>query len=322
MRRREFIGIVGGAAAAWPFAAPAQGSVRRIAALLSGGSDYRQAFTQELHNLGWDDGRNLQITFRSHGGDPDRLRTFATELVRFSPELILAATPIEVKALRRETATMPIVFAAGVDPVSQGIVDSFARPGGNTTGCSSFEFSMGGKWVQGLSEINPHIQHIAIPFNPETAPYIHSILRSVEAAATAIKTETTAVPVQNVAEIKHLLKSLSEKPGSAVIFPPDIFISAKIKEIIELVAEHKLIAVYAVPAFAASGGLMAYGPDLVDNYRRAARLVDRILKGAKPADLPVEQPTKFELVINLKTAKALGLDLPPMLLARADEVID
>jgi putative ABC transport system substrate-binding protein len=324
MWRREFIGLVGGAAS-WPLAVGAQQSnqLKRIGTLLTGNDpQFGDAFVRELEKLGWIEGRNIHIEARVHTGDTDRMRAHAAELIKLSPDVVLAATPVEAKILRQETGSIPIVFAAGVDPVSQGIVDSFAHPGGNITGCSSFESSLGGKWLQSLKEMAPNISRVGIAFNPQTAPYIQTIIDSVEVAAGPLRLKILAFPVLDISELERSVASLAQGSGSAIIFPPDIFLSGKIKAIIELVAQYRLPAIYAVPAYAKFGGLLAYGPEFLDNYRRAATLIDRILKGAKPADLPVEQPTKFELFINLKTAKSLGLDVPLHLQQVADEVIE
>jgi putative ABC transport system substrate-binding protein len=327
MKRREFMTLFGEAtiAAVWASGAIAQRSepVRRIGALSSVGFGLTGApVFSELEKLGWVEGRNVHIEERLHGGDPDRMRYYAAELVKLSPDVILAFSPVEAKALQQETGTIPIIFVAGVDPVSQGVVDSFAHPGRNVTGCSSFDFSMGGKWVQSLKEIAPNINRIGIVFNPQTAPYIQSIVQSVEFAASPLHVKILAIPVLNNAELDRAITSLAEEPSNALIFPPDIFLIANMLTIIALAAQYRLPAVYPTSGYAKLGGLIAYGPDLFDNYRRSAKLVDLVLKGAKPADLPVEQPTKFELAINLKTAKALGLAVPPTLLGLADVVIE
>jgi putative ABC transport system substrate-binding protein len=325
MKRREFIvASIGVMAIGWPIGGIAQqpDRVRRIGALLIGAGPLSDEFARELENLGWIEGRNIHIDVRTHSGDSDRMRAYASELVKLSPDVILAASPVEAKMLRQETGIIPIVFASGVDPVGQGAVDSFAHPGGNITGCSSFEFSMGGKWVQGLTEMAPRTKRIGVVFNPQTAPYIESILQSVKFAADPLRVEISAIPVLDLGELERAVASLAQEPDHAMFFPPDVFLSAQVQAIIALVAQYRLPAVYPVPAFADFGGLLAYGPNFLDNFRRAAKLVDRILKGAKPADLPVEQPTSFELAINLRTAKALGLEIPATLLARADKVIE
>jgi putative ABC transport system substrate-binding protein len=327
MRRREFISLVGGAVAAWSAAAHAKQSrqMRRVGALYfssrGGVLKYHQAFLEELQHLGWTEGGNIQLDVRFAAGDSDRLGDFATELVGFSPEVVVARKPLEVRALQQQTRSIPIVFTAAVDPVSQGLVGSIRHPGGNVTGCSSFEFSMGGKWVELLKEVAPNTARVAVIFNPKTAPYIEEILRSIEvAAASAVK--VAAAPIHDDHEMEIVLGRLGSEPGTALILPPDIFTSAKRQQIVALIAQHPVPAIYSITTFAEVGGLLTYGPDLLDNYRRTATYVDRILKGADPADLPVEAPTKFLLVVNLKTAKALGLTVPPSLLARADEVIE
>jgi len=325
MRRREFIAAMGAASMGWPIGVHAElpDRTRRIGALLTGvDTQLSDAFIGELANLGWVEGRNIHLEKRLHGGDSERMRAYAAELVNLSPDVILATSPVEAKVLRQETGVIPIVFAAGVDPVSQGVADSLAHPGGNITGCSTFEFSLGGKWVQTLKEIAPDIRRIGMIFNPQTAPYIESIVHSVQAAAAPLRLEISARPVQDANELERAVASWAQEPGSAVIFPPDIFLSANVKAIVALAAQYRLPAIYSVPAYARFGGLLAYGPDFFDNYRRAAHLVDRILRGEKASDLPIEQPVRFVLTINLKTARQLGLDVSPALLARADEVIE
>jgi len=323
MKRREFITLFGGAtiATVWASGTIAQRSepARRIGALFSGG--FSQVYS-ELEKLGWVEGRNVHIEKRLHGGDPDRMRYYAAELVKLSPDVILALSPVEAKVLQQETSTIPIVFVVGVDPVSQGVVDSFAHPGRNVTGCSSFDFPMGGKWVQILKEIAPNINRIGIVFNPQTAPYMQSIVQSVEFAASPLHVKILAIPVLNDAELDRAITSLAQERDNAMIFPPDIFLNTRVRTIIALAAQYRLPVIYTASGYANLGGLIAYGPEFFDNYRRSAKLVDRVLKGAKPGDLPVEQPTKFELAINLKTARELGLEIPPTLLARADKVIE
>jgi len=328
VKRRTFIAGLG-SAAVWPLSARAQQPerVRRIGALWFAGAEgvdpeYGRSFREGLQNLGWTDGRNVQIDSRLAGGDVDRLRALAIDLVNSSPEVIVAGTPLEVRALRQQTRTVPIVFAAAVDPVSQGLVESLAHPGGNITGCSSFEFSMGGKWVEILKEVAPSTKRVGVVFNPETAPYMEPILRSIEGAAVSLAVEVTPAPIRNHPEIEHVMAQFAREPGNGLIFPPDIFTSAGYKRIVAFAAQYRVPAVYSVPSFAQHGGLLAYGPDLLDNYRRMAIYVDRILKGAKPADLPVQAPTKFQLVVNLKAAKALGLTIAESFLLRADEVIE
>jgi putative ABC transport system substrate-binding protein len=330
MERREFISLFGRVTVAtvWASGAIAQRSVpvRRIGALSSGGFGLiglpGASVFSELEKLGWVEGRNVHIEERLHGGDPDRMRAYAAELIKLSPDVLLAFSPVEASVFQQETSTISIVFAVGVDPVSQGVVDSFAHPGRNVTGCSTFDFSMGGKWVQSLKEIVPNVKRIGVVFNPQTAPYMQSIVHSVQSAAVPLHLEILVIPVLDDAELDQAITSLAQEPDNAMIVPPDIFLITKAQAIISLAARFRLPVVYPASPYASSGGLIAYGPDLSDNYRRAAKLVDRILNGAKPADLPVEQPNKFQMVVNLKTAKALGLTVPAMLLAEADEVIE
>jgi putative tryptophan/tyrosine transport system substrate-binding protein len=327
MKRRKFIALFGGATVAtvWAKGTIAQRlePVRRIGALSSlGFGPLRAPVFSELEKLGWVEGRNIHIEERLHRGDPDTMRAYAAELVKLSPDVILAYSPVEAKAFQQETSTIPVVFVVGVDPVSQGVVDSFAHPGRNVTGCSTYDFSMGGKWVQSLKEIAPNIKRIGIIFNPKAAPYMQSIVHSVESAADLLHVRILTIPVLDDAELHQAIISLAQEPDNAMIVPPDIFLGTKTQAIISLAAQYRLPAVYYSSIFANVGGLIAYGPDLSDNFRRAAKLIDRILNGAKPADLPVEQPNKFQMVINLKTAKALGLTVPAMLLAQADEVIE
>ena len=324
MKRRNFIALFGGATV-WATGALAQrlGPVRRIGALSSLGFDpLRVPVFSELEKLGWVEGRNIHIEQRLHKGDADTMQAYAAELVKLSPDVILAYSPVEARALQQETGTIPVVFVVGVDPVSQGVVDSFAHPGRNVTGCSTYDFSMAGKWVQSLREIAPTIKRIGIIFNPKAAPYMQSIVHSVESAADLIHVRILAIPVLDDTELHQAIASLAEEPDNAMIVPPDIFLGTKAQAIISLAAQYRLPAVYSSSLFANVGGLIAYGPVISDNYPRAAKLIDRILSGAKPADLPVEQPNRFQMVINLKTAKALGLTVPAMLLAQADEVIE
>jgi len=280
------------------------------------------AFFEALQNFGWMDGRNLRIDSRFAAGKIERLPVYAAELVALSPDVIVAISPLEVKAARQQTLTIPIVFALAADPVSQGIVESLARPGGNITGFSSFEFSMGGKWLEMFQEIAPKVRRVAPVFNPETAPYMDAFLRSVQATAASFRMEVFGAPVHDVPEMERLFAQLGSEPGNGLIFPPDIFTSTRIQAIPSMVAQFGLPAVYSGPGVARLGGLLGYGPNLTDNFRRAASYVDRILKGAKPADLPVQAPTKFQLAVNLKTATALGLTIPESFLLRADEVIE
>jgi putative ABC transport system substrate-binding protein len=335
MKRREFITLLAGTAAAtsasWPLAARAQqsGRTRRIGVLMGiaesdpTGPSFVSAFTQALQNLGWRDGSNIRIEYRWGAGDSDRIRDFARELVELQPDLIVGHTTPVVAALKQQTRTIPIVFIQVSDPVGSGFISGFADPGGNITGFTNLESSMSSKLMELLKEIAPGITRIALLFNPETAPAGGSyFLRPVEAAAPALKVKIIPAPVHNAAEIDTAITALAREPGAGLIVMPDVFVLAHREQILALAEQHRLPAAYAYRLFAASGGLMSYGTDLADLFRRAAPYVDRVLKGANPGELPVQLPIKFELVINLKTAKDLGINIPDKLLALADEVIE
>jgi ABC-type uncharacterized transport system substrate-binding protein len=328
MKRREFISLVGGAAAtAWPLAARGQERVRRVGALMSLAEDdpedrqRRAAFHQALRQLGWTEGDNLRIDYRWYGGDPARARALAKELVELEPDLIVATATPALTALALQMRPIPVVFVAVSDPVGQGFVANLARPGGNATGLTFFEFSVVGKMLEVLKQIAPGVSRIALAFNPDnlsTPPFV----RAIEAAAPTLTVELIKVPVRSAAEIEPALATFARQGGNGLMGLPDPFTNAHRDLIVGLAARYRLPAIYIQRAFVAAGGLISYGVDVPDLFRRAAPYVDRILKGAKPADLPVQQPTKFELVLNLKTAKALGLDMPPSVLAVADEVIE
>ena len=328
MRRREFMTVLGGAAIGWPLAARAQGErMRRIGVLMgiAESDPVRQsfvtAFTEALQELGWSSGRNIHIEYRWGAGDAERIRDFARELVEMQLDLIVGHTTPVVAALKAQTRTIPIVFTQVSDPVGSGFIDGFAKPGGNITGFTNLESSMGSKLEELLKEVAPTITRVAVMFNPDTAPdHGTYFLRPVEAAAPSLHVEVIPAPVHNDAEIESAITTLV--PGTGLIVMPDIFILAHREQILALADRHRLPAAYAYRLFAASGGLLSYGTDLTDLFRRAPRYVDRILTGTKPAELPVQQPTKFELVINLKTAKTLGLNVPLSLQAGADEVIE
>ena len=328
MRRREFMTVLGGAAVGWPLAARAQGErVRRIGVLMGiaesdpARQSFVTAFTEALQELGWSSGRNIRIEYRWGAGDAERIRDFARELVEMQLDLIVGHTTPVVAVLKAQTRTIPIVFTQVSDPVGSGFIDGFAKPGGNITGFTNLESSMGSKLAELLKEVAPTITRVAVMFNPDTAPDRGTyFLRPVEAAAPSLHVEVIPAPVHNDAEIESAITTLV--PGTGLIVMPDIFILAHREQILALADRHRLPAAYAYRLFAASGGLLSYGTDLADLFRRAARYVDRILTGTKPAELPVQQPTKFELVINLKTAKTLGLNVPLSLQAGADEVIE
>jgi putative ABC transport system substrate-binding protein len=332
MERRKFITILGGAAAAWPLAVHAQqnGPMRRIGFLFGGADSDPQiveaqaAFKAALAQLGWFEGRNLQIDFRYAAADVDRMRVFAKELVALQPDVLVGHTTGVIAALKRETKSIPIVFVIVSDPVGSGYVESLARPGGNITGFINIEASLSGKWIEILKEIQPRITRAALMFNPSTASYIKFYQQPFEAAARSSGIEPIGAPVQNAADIERAFDSLGDRPDAGLVLPPDVFttVRANLDLIISLAARTHLPTIYPYRYMVDAGGLISYGIDTVDLYRRAPVYVDRILKGAKPADLPVQLPTKFEMAVNLKTAGALGIDIPAALLGGADVVIE
>jgi putative tryptophan/tyrosine transport system substrate-binding protein len=328
MRRRDFITLLGGAAA-WPLAARAQQAerVRRIGLLMASADDREgQArvtpLKEGLKELGWTDGRNIQIETRFGGGDAGRIRAHAAELVALAPDVLVGHATPGTRALRQATSSIPIVMVAVNDPVEQGFVSSLAHPGGNITGFALINFQMVGKWLEMLKEAAPGVSRAALMFNPDTASTYYVYLRSFEAEPRSIAVEVAEAPVRNTTEIEEAIAKLGREPGGGLIVPPDAFTVLHHQLLIRLTQQHRLPAVYAYRTYVAEGALMSYGPDVYDVFRRSASYVDRILKGAKPADLPIQQPTKFELAINLKTAKALGLQIPDKLLALADEIIE
>jgi putative tryptophan/tyrosine transport system substrate-binding protein len=328
MKRRDFIMLLGGAPA-WPLAAAAQQAerMRRIGVLMSLAEDdpedrrRRAAFRQALQELGWNEGGKLRIDYRWYGGDPARARVVAKELVDVQPDLVVATATAGLAALALQMRAIPIVFVAVSDPVGQGFVASLARPGGNATGLTFFEFSVIGKMLEALKQIAPAVSRVALAFNPDTLsnpPFLHAI----EAAAPTLAVELIKAPMRDAGEIEAAIDAAARQGSSGLLFVPDPFTNAHRDLIVGLVARQRLPAIYFQRSFVAAGGLLSYGVDVIDLFRRAAPYVDRVLKGAKPAELPVQQPTKFELAINLKAAKALGLDVPSALLALADEVIE
>jgi ABC-type uncharacterized transport system substrate-binding protein len=328
MKRREFISLLGGAAAAWPLAARAQQAAKPAIGVLMGVADDREgqarvtALKQGLQELGWTDGRNIQIEIRFGGADAGRIRAHAAELVALAPDVIVSNTTPVIRALRQATSSIPIVMAGANEPVEQGFVSSLAHPGGNITGFSFIDFQMVGKWLEMLKEAAPGVARAALMFSPDTSPHYYVYLRSFEAEPRSIAVEVAAAPVRNTAEIEEAIAKLGREPGGGLIVAPDAFTIVHHQLFIRLAQQHRVPAVYGSRTYVAQGALMSYGPDPYDMFRRAASYVDRILKGAKPADLPVQQPTKFELAINLTTAKALGLQIPDKLLALANEVIE
>jgi len=331
MRRREFIAGLG-SAAAWPMVARAQPTdrVRRVGVLMGFGDNDPEAklwiarFTQGLSDLGWIVGRNLQMEARwAADSSNDQMQIFAKELVNFQPDVILSSSTVATDALHRETRTIPVVFVIVSDPIGSGLVASLPRPGGNLTGFMFQEPTMVAKMLQLLTEIAPGVKRAAFMFNPDTAPYTESYyLPPFEDAARALKVAPIIAPVHNDAEIERLVASLGREPGSGLIGAPDSFIQIRRAPLIAAVARHSIPAIYSYTVHVRDGGLCSYGTDYSDEFRRAAPYVDRILRGAKPADLPVQTPVKFVMMLNVKTAKALGLKIPPALLARADEVIE
>jgi putative ABC transport system substrate-binding protein len=332
MRRRTVIVMLGNAAFGWALVARAQQNERmpRVGLLLgsTGEQDPESqtrvsAFRQGLAALGWSEGRNIRIDYRFAGADADRIQTYVTELVNAAPDLIVANTSPVLAALKRATTTIPVVFAVVNDPVGQGFVASLAHPGGNITGFTLIEFEVVGKCMDLLKEMAPQVKRVTLVFNPTTAPYYASWLRQLGTVSQKIATDLSSAPVQNLADVETTIAAVAREPGGGLNTAADPFMVANRSAIIGLAERYRLPAIYqGGRQFAVDGGLTSYGPDPADIFRRSAAYVDRILKGEKPADLPVQQPTKFEFVVNLKTAKALGLDISPNLLAQADEVIE
>ena len=328
MRRREFI-VVLGAAVTSPLATRAQQPepTRRIGVLMNRAADDPEgqasvaAFQQALQQLGWSDGRNVRIDIRWSHNDVDLDRKYAAELIALAPDILLAAGTLSVTALQRVTHTLPIVFVGVSDPVGAGVVDSLARPGGNVTGFMIFEYSMSGKWLELLKQIAPSVTRAAV-LRDAVNPAGIAQFGAIQATAQSLGVEVNPVSIRDAGEIERAVAAFAHSANGGLIVTPSAGTSVHQDLIIALAARHKLPAVYAFRANVSGGGLISYGPDLVGQYRPAAGYVDRILKGEKPADLPVQAPTKFELVVNLKTAKALGLDVPTAVLARADQVIE
>jgi putative ABC transport system substrate-binding protein len=329
IRRREFVTLLGGAAAAWPFGAGAQQGepMRRIGVLMGTTADDAEskahlgAFLQHLQSLGWIEGRNLRIDIRWSRGNIDDIRKYAAELVALAPDAILAGTGATVPALQQATRTVPIVFAQTIDPVGGGFIKSLARPGGNTTGFTQFEYTLAGKWPELLKQVAPAVARAAVLRDPTTAAGIGQ-WAVTQAAAASIGMELTPIVVRDPDEIEREIGEFAKGANGGLIQVVGTRANLHRQFVIAQAARRRLPAIYPYRFHVAAGGLISYGPDLVDQYRRAASYVDRILKGANPADLPVQAPTKYELVINLKTAKTLGLDIPAAMLARADEVIE
>jgi putative tryptophan/tyrosine transport system substrate-binding protein len=331
MRRREFMAALAGVAAAWPLAARAQPQdrMRRLGVLMGNrqsdpvGQAFAAALGRGLEVLGWHEGGNLRIDWRwGAGDDPALFERYAKELVALAPDALFAQASPSVAALRRETSTIPIVFTMVTDPIGQGFVASLAQPGGNVTGFSDFDVSMAGKWLGMLTQVTPPVARVSILYNPATTPYADLMLRAIEQAAPSFAVATQVAACSDDAGIETMIAALEREQRGGLLVLTDIFNIVHRDAIVASAAQHRLPVVYFDRSFVAAGGLMSYGIDYTDLFRRSAAYVDRILNGAKAADLPVQQPTKFELVVSLKTAKARGIELSPTLLATADEVIE
>jgi len=326
VRRREFIASVG-AIAAWPTAARTQQATatRRVGVLMGLAEidpftiKYVQALRGALEKLGWTEGQNVQFIYRYAAGDPALARTYAKQLVELAPDLIVGHTTPVAAALSQATHAIPVVFVSITDPVRDGFVSSMARPGGNMTGFTNYEFSMGAKWLEILKEIAPSTARVSLMLNPDTGSFYVDYLRSVETVALTHSVQATLAPVHNSDEIENAIAALGRERGGGLIVLPSAPITAQIEHVIAATARYRIPAVYPFGSHAKRGGLIAYGVELNDLFRQAASYVDRILNGERPADLPVQAPTRFELVVNLKTAKTLGLNIPQSLLATADE---
>jgi len=329
MRRREFITLLGGAAAAWPLVGRAQQGerMRHVGVLMSTAADHPEgqaritAFMEGLQQLGWTDRRNVRIDVRWTAGEAARLGQYAAELVTLAPDVVVTGGASYVAALQQATRTVPIVFATATDPVGGGLVASLSRPGGNVTGFTLFEYGSSSKWLELLKQIAPQVTRVAVIRDP-SLPTGTGQLGAIQSAAPSFGVDLTAVDVRNVAELERAVTAFAQLANGGVVVQASPLATVHRELIVTLAARHKLPTVYFDRAFVAAGGLVSYGANITNQYRRAAAYVDRILKGEKPADLPVQAPTKYELVINLKAAKALGLDVPPSVLARADEVIE
>ena len=325
MRRRDFIKVVAGSAIPWPLAARAQQTdqVRRIGVLMNvapehpEGQPYVIAFQQALQRLGWTEGRNIRIDIRWGENDVDRDRKYAAELVALAPDVILAAGTLSVTALQRASRTLPIVFVAVSDPVGAGFVARLDRPGGSTTGFMIFEYSLSGKWVELLKQVAPNVRRAAVIRNAAKAQF-----GAIRATASSLGVDVSPIDIRDAGDIEQAITDFARSPNAGLIVTPSASSSAHIAQIVPLAARYKLPAVYGESFVAALGGLISYGPENIDQFRHAADYVDRILKGEKPANLPVQAPTKYQLVINLKTAKAIGVTIPQSLQASADEVIE
>ena len=328
MNRRAFIALLGGAAA-WPLAARSQQpeQLRLISVLMNRAADDADgrarlaSFQQAMKDLGWSEGRNIRIDIRWGENDVNRTGKYAAELVALAPDIVLATGTVSVAAMQHVTRTLPVVFAGVADPVGAGLVDTLARPGGNVTGFMNFEYNLSGKWLETLKQIAPRVTHAAVLRNPAIPAGIGQF-SAIQAVAPSVGVEVSPIGVQDTGEIERALAAFARSADSGLIVTASALASVHVDRIVALAGRLKLPAVYPYSYIVTRGALVSYGPDLIDQFRHAAGYVDRILKGEKPANLPVQAPTNYELVINLKTANALGLDIPPMLLARADKVIE
>ena len=331
MRRREFITLLGGAAAAWPLAARAQqqgGRMQRVGVLVSlaesdpEGQGFVAAFRDGLRKLGWMEGRNIRFDYRFGAANVGAMEQFAKELVALQPDLILSQSTVTTALVLQETHTIPIIFTSVSDPVGAGFVASLPRPGGNVTGFTANEASLAGKWLELLREIAPRVNRVSYLYNPATAPFAEYYFNVFKAAAASVAVEAITVPVNEASELESVVAAQARAPNAGLIAMSDTFMITHRAEIISLAARYRLPAVYAFRYFTQDGRLLSYGFDQLDNFRRAAPYADRILKGIKPRDLPVQAPVKFEMTVNAKTAKALGLEVPSSFYWRADEVIE
>jgi len=329
MRRRDFITLIGGAAA-WPVAVRAQQGqrIRRLGVLMAvaeSDADAREGISilqESLQKLGWKDGNNIRIDYRWGNANPDRIQDLAKELVDLQPDVLVGHSTPSAKGLLKQTQTIPIVLLSVTDPLGQGLVSSLSHPGGNITGFSDFEVSLGTKWLEILKQIVPGVRRVTAMFNPETAPYYGLYWQSIDAGTSLLGIESIPIQVHSEADIENVIRKVGGEPDSGLFVLPDSHNKVHRKRIIELTAQYRVPTIYFLRYFATDGGLISYGPDEMDLFRRTAGYVDQILKGARPADLPVQQPTKFELIINLTTAKALGLTIPPGVLSIADDLVE
>jgi putative tryptophan/tyrosine transport system substrate-binding protein len=330
VRRRGFIKVIAGLTVGWPLAAPAQqpDRMRRIGVLMAfaegdpEGQAWVAAFREGLQKVGWSEGSNIRIDYGWAGGDTESRKQIAKELVAHQPDLVVTQNTPTTQAAMLYTQNIPIIFANVADPIGSGFVASFSRPGGNITGFVNLEGSLGGKWLELLKEIAPGVHRVAFLFNPITAPFADYFLGPFKVAARSFMVDAISGSVRDVSELESVVTAMAREPNAGLIVMPDTFLNVHRSQVLSLAADHQLPAIYPYRFFAELGGLLSFGTEPLNNFRRATTYVDRILRGEKPVDLPVQAPTKYDLVVNLRTAKTLGLTVPPSLLARADEIID